>query len=341
MKRTLSLILTLCLLLSCAAVLAGCSKNSSAAGYPVTIGDTTINKEPKKIVVLNDELADIISYLGYDIKMVGRSNEVDQDFLYIVPSFGPATSPDVAMITDAQADLIISDNTLNANIKQSLESAGVTVLTMNKPTTLEELYTVYINLGKALGGSEAGALKGESRYNDLHKMLDTLNTATSSVVQTAAYLYLDGSGQLCTFVKGTLEHTVFSYNGCTNVFLNQSEPLVNATELKISSPNYIFYDTPAVLDYLSTVPEFANINALVNGHTMQIPIKQFQRHGNTAEKTVFDMLNYIEKINKATADEATQPASTDPATTSTAASTEAQTDAQLNDANAIDNAVQQ
>ncbi len=319
MKRPLSLLLALCIMLSCAALLGGCNKDGSSAGYPVTIGDTTIKKEPKNIVVLNDELADIISYIGYDIKMVGRSNECDQSFLSVVPAVGAGASPDVNQITAAETDLVISDNTLSANVRQSLESAGITVLSMNVPTTLEELHTVYVNLGTALGGSEKGAVKGEDSYNGLHKMLDQLNTATSSIVQTAAYLYLDGSGQLCTFVKDTLEYNIFGFNGCTNVFMNQTQPLVNANELKISSPNYIFYDTPAVLEYLKTVPEYKNVSALVKNHTLQIPIKQFQRHGSTAEQTVFEMLNYIEKITKATPDEKKPAATAAPTTAETAA----------------------
>lgn len=306
MKRTLSLILAFCIAMSCAVLLIGCDKTGSSAGYPVTINDTTIKKEPKKIVVLNDELADIISYIGYDIKMVGRSAECDQEFLHVVPTMGVAASPDVKAITDAGTDLVVADNTLSANIRQTLEQAGVTVLSITPPTTLEELHTVYVNLGTALGGSENGALKGENGFNDLHKMLDTLNTASSNVVQTAAYLYLDGSGQLCTLIKDSLEYVIFNFNGCSNVFVNQTEPVVNAKELKLSSPNYIFYDTPEVLEYLKKTPDFAKLSGLVKNQTLQIPIKQFRRHGSTAEQTVFQMLNYIEKITKATPDEATQ-----------------------------------
>ena len=316
MKRALSLILALCMAISCLALLAGCSSDGSSAGYPVTVGDTVIKKEPKNIIVLNDELADIISYLGYDIRMVGRSSECDQDFLYVVPIVGAAASPDISAVTNAETDLVIADGTLNANTKQSLEDAGVTVLTLDPPSNEEELRGLYISLGTALDGSETGAEKGEQGYNDLYKMLNTLNTATSSVLQSAAYLYLDGSGQLCTFVKDTLAYKVFSFNGCTNVFLNQTEPAVNVGELKVSSPNYIFYDSPEVLEYLKSDPGFANISGLANGHTLQIPLKQFERHGSTAEQTVFEMLNYIEKITKATPDEAAAEA---PATEAQAA----------------------
>ena len=323
MKRTLSIVLVICLMLSVAALFAGCGEESGGPEYPVTIGGVTIDKEPQNVVVLNDDLADIISYIGYDIKMVGRSTECDQDFLHVVPEVGSAASPDLNAISNAAADLVIADSTLNANTKQSLESAGIKVLTMNPPTGEEELLNTYIDLGKALGGNVTGAGKGEKGYNDLFNMLDTLNTATSSVVQTAAYLYLDGSGQLCTFVKGSLEYKIFSFNGCTNVFLNQAEPVVKTEELRVGSPKYIFFDNPAVLDVVKTDPSLAKVDAMVNGHALMIPLKQFRRHGSTAEQTVFDMLNYIEKISKATADEATVAPTQAPTTAPKAAVTEA------------------
>ena len=327
MKRTISIILAACIMLSCCALLGGCQKAGSS-DYPVTLGDVTIDKEPKNIVVLNDELADIISYIGYDIKMVGRSSECDQDYLYVVPIMGAAAAPDINAITAAGTDLVVADSTLTANAKSALEEANIKVLTLDPPTTEDELHTLYVNLGTALGGNETGAAKGENGYSSLFSMLSTLNKATSAVVQTAAYLYLDGSGQLCTFVKGSLEYKIFSYNGCTNVFLNQQTPVISASDLRVGSPKYIFYDTPETLAAVQADPEFAKVDAIFNGHTLQIPIKQFRRHGTTAEKTVFTMLDYIEKLSKTTPDEAENTAVSEAAAeTPTAAETAAETEA--------------
>ena len=82
MKRILSIALALCMMLGCAALLGGCN-GEKGDNWPVTVGNVTIDKEPQNIVVLSDKLADIVSYIGYDVKMVGRSTECDQDFLYI------------------------------------------------------------------------------------------------------------------------------------------------------------------------------------------------------------------------------------------------------------------
>lgn len=320
MKRILSIALALCMLLSCAVFFSGCS-NTKGGEYPVTIGDVTIETEPQNIVVLNDVFTDIISYIGYDIKMVGRSSECDQDFLYVVPTVGPAAAPDVNIIKKAEADLIIADNTLGESVRERLQAEGITVLTLDTPKNEAELKQLYIDLGTVLGGNITGSAKGEKGYTDLLEMLSTLNTATSNVVQTVAYLYMNENNELCTFVQGTLEYKFFNYNGNSNVFANQKESKVNTMELRIGSPNYIFYDSEEVLAYLATDENTQNLAALANNRICQIPKKAFSRFGASTEEAVFEILNFIEKDSKATPDEAadiaTEPAATEAVATAT------------------------
>ena len=303
MKRTLSIVLSLCMLLSCAVFFTSCSAVTSK-DWPVTVGGVTIDKEPQNVVVLNDCFADILSCIGYDIKMVGRSDECDQEFLQIVPSVGAAASPDTGAIAAAETDLVIADSTLSAGAKAAIEENGAKVLTLDVPSDEDALRALYTDLGTALGGKETGSAKGSDGYDELFDMLGTMNTATSNVVQTVAYLYLDSSGQLCTFVKGTLPYRFFNYNGNSNIFANQTESAVNPQELRIGSPNYIFYDSEEVLTALAADEEYANLHALTKNHTLMIPKKMFERYGASTEQAVFDILNYIEKASKASADEA-------------------------------------
>ena len=336
MKRTLSLLLTACLIFGCVALLAGCKPEKGSNDFPVTFGDVTIEQEPKAIVVLSDKLADVITYIGYDVKMVGKSEECTQEFLQIVPAVGKAAAPDTAAITAAGADLVIADNTIPEEAKQSLTAAGIKVVTMNPATNTEQLGEMYENLGMILGGKETGREKGEKSFATLFDTLETLNTVTEKVVKTSAYLYLDESGQLCTFVKDSLEQKFFSYNGAANVLADQTEPLANIESLRIESPAFIFCDSIDVLNVLQSTPQLAKVNALVEGHTLVIPKANFERHGTSVEHAVFDMLSYIEKVTKATPDEATpaqaapsdatvaptQPAATTAATEATEAEDE-------------------
>lgn len=295
----------MCVLLSCAAVFSGCNDKKSG-DWPVTVGGVTIDKEPANIVVLNDVFADIISYIGYDVKMAGRSQECDQEFLHVVPVMGTAAAPDTAAIAAAKADLVIADNTLSADLRSAIEAGGAKVATFEVPTTSEALKQLYIDLGTLLGGKTTGNEKGTKGYDGLLDMLGTMNTATSNVVQTVAYIYLDEAGKPCTFVKGTLEYQFFEYNGNSNVFANQAAPEINLDELKLGNPNFIFYDNENVPAALMADQSLAGVNALANNHTCLIPKKAFFRFGKSAEQAIFDMLNYIDKSTKGTPDSATR-----------------------------------
>lgn len=333
MKRILSLLLAACLMLSCAAILGGCKPDQATKDFPVTFGDVTIEQEPKAVVVLSDKLADIMSYIGYDVKMVGRSEECTQEFLQVVPTVGKAAAPDVAAITAAGADLVIADNTLPEDVRQNLTAAGLKVIVMNIALNTNELGELYENVGTVLGGKETGKAKGEKGFATLFETLDTLNTATKKIVKTSAYLYLDQNGQLCTFVKDSLEQKFFSYNGAPNVLADQSEPLANLDSLRIESPSFIFCDSIDVINVLQSTPSLANIKAIAEGHTLVIPRVNFERHGTSVEQAVFDMLSYIEKVTKTTPDQATpdQPTVT-PTQAASVAATAAPTEAAVAEA---------
>ena len=119
MKKIVSVFLASALAVSACAGLAGCSGDNK--NYPVSVADITIETEPKDIVVLSDETADIISYLGYAKKMVGRSDEVTQNFLSVAPSVGSAANPDVEKIKSYATDIVFADDTLDENAKRRIQ----------------------------------------------------------------------------------------------------------------------------------------------------------------------------------------------------------------------------
>lgn len=304
-KKIISLLLCMCLIFSLTITLCSCKKDSSDE-YPVTIGDITIEKEPMNIVVLSDDLADIISYIGYDVKMVGRSIETDQQFLSVVPIVGTASEPNVDSILSYEADLVIADSTLSQEAKDKFAENNIIVVTMKTPTTLDELKTTYTNLGMILGGNVTGKAAGEEGYTELFDTLDTFKSAVpNDIIKTACYLYFDENDQLCTLTKGSLEYTLFGYCGATNVFSAQEKPQVDLGELKISTPSYIIYDDPAVLTYLKEDPELSTMTALEKENVYNLKKSEFARMGTSLEDNIYHMIEFMFILTQATPDEAT------------------------------------
>ena len=292
MKKVLSLFLALVIVSSCAVLFSACSGGKSSE-YPVTIGDITIKSEPKNIVVLNDNLADIISYIGYDVKMVGRAITCDQEFLKVVPSVGSPDNPSIDTIQSYETDLVIADNTLSEKSRSKLEEAGITVVIFDDASSFEELQTLYTNLGTVLGGNVTGSAKGSDAYQDLTSTLSSFKKAVSGVVKTVAYLYIEQNGQLCTFPAKTIESDILSYTGALNIFANEEEEVIDTAQLKLGTPTYIFYDSEDVLNYLKNDEALSTLSALTSGRTYMIPLKNFHRQGTTMEDTVFNMTNIM------------------------------------------------
>ena len=301
MKRSISFFLILAILLSCAVIFSGCS-TAVDRNYPVTVGDVTLNSEPKNIVVLNDCVADIISCIGYDEKFVGRSSECDQDYLRIVESVGTPDAPSVDRIVELGADLVIADSSLTGAVRSQLEEAGVTTVVLDPATTPDELQALYTDLGVLLGGNVNGKKKGQKAYAGLMDTLGQFRTSGTGVVKTAVYLYLNDDGQLCTFEKGSLEQTIFQFNGATNVLMNREEALVDASELRLGSPSCIFYDDYAVINYLRNDEQLMHLRALRENKTCQILKENFYRHGVSCEQIVYDMVDFLNRLDEISAE---------------------------------------
>lgn len=324
-KRIISILLCLLMVSGMALCLCSC-KDDNSDEYPVTVANVTIQSEPENITVLSDCLADIISYMGYDVKMVGRSAEVDQEFLSVVPTVGTTASPDVDAIINNETDLVITETALPDNVTTALSNASIPVLTLSRAKSFDELEALYVNLGTALGGNVTGRKQGQDSYKSLTKTLgDFKNAIPKDAVKTACYLYLNENNELCTLTKGSIEYELFSYNGAINVFSSQETPLVDLSVLKISTPSFIFYNDQAVLDYLKNDTELSTMGALNNDKTYQVKLVDFGRQGTTYEEMAYRMLEFMFITSAATPDEATPDDATSATESETQTASEGET----------------
>ncbi|MCR5653240.1 MAG: ABC transporter substrate-binding protein, partial [Ruminococcus sp.] len=237
-KRLLSVMLACALLLSAAAVFTSCGEE---AEFPVKIGSITVEKEPENIVILDKNLADIISAIGYDVKMVGRSDDVDQKGLKVAPSMGTAQDPSVTNIIKAKAEIVFTDKSLNDADDAKLKKAGVIVAQFESANTLKQLRSLYVKIGRMLGGNNTGRVAAVKAFKEIRDTLTAVKTAAKrdKTVSTLAYLYAD-NGVLKTVNSGCWASTVLDYTGSVNVFKNAETDVVDINNLMLADPNYIF-----------------------------------------------------------------------------------------------------
>lgn len=286
-KRVLSAFIAVIISISSILCLNSCSQEQE---FPVKIGDVTIDEEPEKIVILDKNLADVVSCIGYDIKLVGRSDSVNQAELEVVPALGLQSEPDVDKIDRLETDLVLTDGSLSEACEKQLSKKGIKVAKFNTAQTKKQLKNLYEGVGRVLGGNISGVNKADKAYDELTTTLDNIKNAAeySSIVKTVCYLYIE-NGVLKTMNSGTWGGVILEDTGGINVFKNAETDVVNNDELLLSNPDYIFCDEEAVVDYLNNSSTLYTLDGLAENISI-IPLEDITMQGYTSLDVLETML---------------------------------------------------
>ncbi len=292
-KRIISVTLAAVFVLASVLSFSGCQESD----YPVDVANITIENEPENIVVLDPSAADIISYMEYDVKMVGRSDEVNQEWMSIVPSVGSENTPDVSKIVESEADIVFAGADFDKSVEDELKGENITVIKMSQADTVTQLETNYLTIGKILGGKFTGAAKGEESYESLIGEMEQVKSAVQSeinsdILYTVCYLYIeDNSLKLIT--SGSYGDMLLGYTGAVNTAVNIDENSVDVNTLKIANPNFIFYADNATLEAVKQDSVLSKLDAVKNGKTLMITQDDMTRQGRTALDTLEKMVSFM------------------------------------------------
>lgn len=291
-NKFISFVLAFAMLIVAALPLAGCGNKD----FPVEVANIVIKEKPENIVVLDAPTADIVSYMGY-LDIVGKSDEVNQNWLGVVPSVGAAHSPDVKKIIDSKADIVFASENLDDTIKTALEEADIQVITMSHAQTPNQLETNYLTIAKILWGKETGQSTGTKSYADLLNSFDMIKkeadgAKTTDVPETVCYLYYE-NGKLKMMSSGTYGDMLLSYTNAVNAAVNIDDNLVDVNTLKIANPNYIFYADEETLTQIKANAALRTLNAVKNNKTLMVSAEEMERQGQTAVDTLQKMVYFI------------------------------------------------
>lgn len=293
-KRIIAIILSILTVIAVIFSLGGCSPKND--NYPVTVGQTKITSRPEKVAVLSDNLADIIYYMGYSTQICAISDACTQEVLTkYIESVGSETNPDIDGLVRCGAKYVLTDTPLSETVKEKLKDHDMTVLNFKVPTTAEQLKTLYNSIGTIFGGKPDGQASAEDTYN---RLISTIEQAekeveSSSVVKLVCYLYLDEYNNLCSYNSTTCEGMIMDYVGATNVATNFIEEKVDENILRLSNPDYVFYDSEEVLNYLKASTTLSSMNAIKNNQTYIMPRHALQRLGGSLIETQGFMLSKL------------------------------------------------
>lgn len=292
-NKIISVALVLMLALSSVLVFSGCGDGE----YPVEVANIKISSEPKNIVVLDASTADIIECIGYEVKMVGRSDEVNQKSLSAAPSVGSAQSPDINKIIDTGADLVFVNDSLSDESRAKLDENKINVVNIAVAGSQKQLETTYATVGRILGGNTVGAAKGEEAYSKLISQMEDIKSKVTAAdnnaaLNTVCYMY-SVNGKLRLTTSGTYGDMLLGYTGCVNVAVNIDENKVEVNTLKVANPNYLFYSDEQTLQAIKDDSVLSGLSAIKDGKTLMISADEMNRQGLSAINTLNKMVGFI------------------------------------------------
>lgn len=270
-------------------IISGCSdfldtsSGSSPAknDYPVKVGEIKFDSSPEKVVVLSPSLADVVLAMGYEIKLVARTEQCTQEDLSVLPVINGLDQLDVEQIKGVSADLVLTEQAPSQEQASALNEAGIKTLVLEPADTQEEIEQLYLDLGSVLGGAKTGYEKGQRTSKSFFMALDEVQRLAErqrgNMVVTACYLY-DIKGKAVT--GDQFASKLIQYSGAVNAISDSTEGSIDLENLKLGNPNYIFC-APGVKQQLAGDQELSKLTAVQEGKVYEMPPELLEWRGNS------------------------------------------------------------
>lgn len=283
MKKILSLILCLAMLLSLAAV-SSAEKTAETVKYPITLTDqagreVTIEEEPQRLVSGYYISTSAMIALGLQDKLVGIEAKAEKRAIYKLsapelielPNVGTAKEFDLEGCAALEPDLVILPMKLK-NAAQTLEELGMDVLLVNPENQelLEEMISLIASATNTQDKAEALlAFTGEQE--------EMLMEALSGKDTPSVYL-AGNSGLLSTAGDNMYQSDMIRLAGGVNAAAEITDDYwveISYEQLLSWNPDYILLASDAsysVQDVLSD-ENLSECDAVKNGNVFQLPSK--------------------------------------------------------------------
>ena len=269
-----------CIVLACVMLLAACGKKEQAdERWPIEIEGYTFTKPAMKVVSLSPSVTDYLYMLGYGGRVKGISEFCElPDSAKKLPRCGNALLPDLEKIKKINPDILFSSAKLSAHDRNALEEAGVQLIVVEHPDSVDAMLKNCRLLVTAFEGGE----KAQLRVDEVESFIDvTMDYMADEVknqlgdAETSAIFLRKMSFTIAT--GDTLEGKLLSDIG----FVNQGEPysdwnypLEKEPEL---NPDYIFCDDSIDIETLQKSKYYKATSSVKNSRVYEYDAQQFEK----------------------------------------------------------------
>lgn len=265
--------------------------------YPVTVGSFIFNEQPQTVGSLSPAITEMICELGYSDIITGRSSYCSYpEEITKKTDLGSSANPDADAIIASAPQLLISQSPIAKKDIVSIENAGTRVMIIPAPTSIEELYSCYIDMAAVFGGKVSCTEAADAAMKPL---TDALRKAENSI---GSFVYIM-SDDLAAASDHTFAGNFFSCFG-TNAAAGAEDMVLAPEELAELDPEWLILPN----DMAEEPPEaITSLDAYQNGKVIILDenaLERIERPTSRLSGTVLDILEQIEDIKNGSDDEA-------------------------------------
>ena len=227
---------------------------SAAAGFPVTIGDVTLDKRPEKIVSLSPSTTEMLFAIGAGPQVTAVDSNSNHP-AGVPKSDLSGFKPNAEAIAAKNPDLVVLSNDIDKIVSQ-LRALKIPVYLAPAATTLDDSYREIGELGGLTGHAPEATALSQKMKDDIAKLVKDVPQRPDKLTY---YYELDPT--LYTVTSHTFIGSLFAMAGLENVAdpadadgKNGGYPQLSAESLIKSDPKMIFLaDTKCCQQSAATV----------------------------------------------------------------------------------------
>lgn len=207
--------------------------------------------------------------------------------------------------------LVLTEQEPTEELAKALAEAKLQVLVLPKASTREELISLFVTVGSALGGAKTGYTAAQRRVSNLLSALDDIRRLIPAreTGVTAGYV-MNRDGEFAS--DGIMAGKLLEYAGAINIAADGG--VLSANELATAAPDFIFC-AKGVKNALLGREEFAPLDAVVNGRVYEIDGALMENQGSSMLDAVIELAGtmYPELKTEGLIAASSQPPSSDAA----------------------------
>lgn len=259
------------------------SNEGALEQYPMTIVDkygdsVVIEAAPDTLMSLSPEITEIIFALNAGDLMIGRSTYCDYPVeTEEIQDFGTLFDLNIESIVEANPDVLFLSSMASEELASNLKNQGITVVILDKDSTLEGTYEYFQTVGQIINRSDEAKVLEEK----VGAQIEAVKAAVEGLTPPTVYYVVHAAEGVDTTATGdTFIHDMITLAGGDNVAKDGSDWMYSLEKIVEKNPYIMlcskYWDTKSSIVKLEG---YKDLDAIIEDRLYEVDENMIVRQG--------------------------------------------------------------